>query len=124
MKVVALSGRRKRRRPGSFKGKVWRAPDFDRTPSDSKNYTSFAFCAYADRPLPIGLGQTISQPSLVADMTEALQRKPGDTVLEIGTERAPVPRIIVTAAPPEVPQPLVDQLEVGGIMVAPMVGRP
>lgn len=89
MKVVALSGRRKRRRPGSFKGKVWRAPDFDRTPSDSKNYTSFAFCAYADRPLPIGLGQTISQPSS-----------------------------------PEVPQPLVDQLEVGGIMVAPMVGRP
>jgi protein-L-isoaspartate(D-aspartate) O-methyltransferase len=41
--------------------------------------------AYDDRPLPIGHGQTISQPSLVALMTELLKLKPGDKVLEIGT---------------------------------------
>jgi len=41
--------------------------------------------AYADRPLPIGLGQTISQPYIVALMTELLQPEPGDRVLEVGT---------------------------------------
>lgn len=41
--------------------------------------------AYADTPLPIGEGQTISQPYVVALMTEALHLKPGDRVLEIGT---------------------------------------
>lgn len=41
--------------------------------------------AYADRPLPIGHGQTISQPYIVAYMTEMLQLKPGHRVLEIGT---------------------------------------
>lgn len=41
--------------------------------------------AYDDRPLPIGEGQTISQPYIVAFMTEALNLSPGDTVLEIGT---------------------------------------
>lgn len=41
--------------------------------------------AYADRPLPIGYGQTISQPYIVALMTELLQVKPGDKILEIGT---------------------------------------
>ena len=129
--------------------------------------------AYEDRPLPIGLGQTISQPYVVAYMTEALQPSPDQTVLEIGTgsgyqaavlsrlvrevysieivpeladrarrtltengygnvqvrtgngylgwpERAPFPRIIVTAAPPEIPRALVDQLAVGGIMVVPV----
>jgi protein-L-isoaspartate(D-aspartate) O-methyltransferase len=129
--------------------------------------------AYDDRPLPIGRGQTISQPYIVAYMTEALQLTPAHTVLEIGTgsgyqaavlaeivkqvysieivpdraetarqalaqagyrnvevrtangylgwpERAPFDRIIVTAAPPEIPQPLVDQLAVGGIMVVPV----
>jgi protein-L-isoaspartate(D-aspartate) O-methyltransferase len=41
--------------------------------------------AFADHPLPIGRGQTISQPYIVAAMTEALALRPGDTVLEIGT---------------------------------------
>src|SRR6266567_4221291 len=41
--------------------------------------------AYADHPLPIGEGQTISQPYVVALMTEALRVKPTDRVLEIGT---------------------------------------
>ena len=41
--------------------------------------------AYADRPLPIGHGQTISQPFIVAFMTERLDPKPTDRVLEIGT---------------------------------------
>jgi protein-L-isoaspartate(D-aspartate) O-methyltransferase len=129
--------------------------------------------AYDDRPLPIGQGQTISQPYIVAYMTEALELQPGQTVLEIGTgsgyqaavlaeiakqvytieiipdlatrarqtlaqagyrnvdvrsgngyrgwpEHAPFPRIIVTAAPPEIPRALVDQLAIGGIMVVPV----
>ncbi|MFA5137853.1 MAG: protein-L-isoaspartate(D-aspartate) O-methyltransferase [Elusimicrobiota bacterium] len=41
--------------------------------------------AYDDRPLPIGEGQTISQPFIVGAMTEALELKPSDRVLEIGT---------------------------------------
>lgn len=41
--------------------------------------------AYADKPLPIGEGQTISQPYIVAYMTEMLELQPGDRVLEIGT---------------------------------------
>jgi protein-L-isoaspartate(D-aspartate) O-methyltransferase len=41
--------------------------------------------AYSDQPLPIGEGQTISQPYVVALMTEALRLKPSDRVLEIGT---------------------------------------
>jgi protein-L-isoaspartate(D-aspartate) O-methyltransferase len=41
--------------------------------------------AYEDRPLPIGFGQTISQPFIVAFMTQALKTKPADRVLEIGT---------------------------------------
>jgi protein-L-isoaspartate(D-aspartate) O-methyltransferase len=129
--------------------------------------------AYEDRPLPIGRGQTISQPFIVAYMTEALQLQPSHTVLEIGTgsgyqaavlaelvrqvytieivpdlaasarrtlaeagyknvevragngylgwpEHAPYPRIVVTAAPPEIPKALIDQLAVGGIMVVPV----
>jgi protein-L-isoaspartate(D-aspartate) O-methyltransferase len=48
-------------------------------PADQRPY------AYEDRPLPIGHDQTISQPSLVALMTELLKLKPGDKVLEIGT---------------------------------------
>ena len=130
--------------------------------------------AYDDRPLPIGRGQTISQPYIVAYMTDALQLEPAHTVLEIGTgsgyqaavladiarqvysieivpdlaetarraiaasrvianvevrtgngylgwpEHAPFDRIIVTAAPPEIPEALVDQLAVGGVMVVPV----
>jgi protein-L-isoaspartate(D-aspartate) O-methyltransferase len=41
--------------------------------------------AYADRPLPIGMGQTISQPYIVALMTQLLHLRPDDSVLEIGT---------------------------------------
>ena len=41
--------------------------------------------AYANRPLPIGYGQTISQPLIVALMTDLLQLEPGHTVLEVGT---------------------------------------
>ena len=129
--------------------------------------------AYRDRPLPIGYDQTISQPYIVAYMTEMAEIAPGDTVLEIGTgsgyqaavlgelasavytieivpelaaradstlealgygnvhvragngyggwpEHAPFDAIVVTAAPTEVPQTLVDQLAVGGRMVIPV----
>ena len=131
--------------------------------------------AYDDGPLPIGHGQTISQPYIVAVMTELLRPEPGDRVLEIGTgsgyqaavlaklvrrvysieivpelasgarralaelgvenvevfvgdgyrglpEHAPFDGILLTAAPREVPQPLVDQLAVGGRLVAPVGG--
>jgi len=129
--------------------------------------------AYRDHPLPIGLGQTISQPYIVALMTELLEAGRADKVLEIGTgsayqaavlaqvagkvytieivrplgeqaarrlaelgyanvevrigngyqgwpEQAPFDRIILTAAPPEIPQALVDQLKPGGRLVAPV----
>lgn len=46
---------------------------------------SFESTAYENRPFPIGYGQSISQPSLVATMTEYLQLQPEDQVLEIGT---------------------------------------
>jgi protein-L-isoaspartate(D-aspartate) O-methyltransferase len=129
--------------------------------------------AYDDTPVPIGLGQTISQPYIVAFMTQALDLEPGHRVLEIGTgsgyqaavlaeiarevysievlpelaeraketltglgyrnvrlrtgngylgwpEHAPFDRIIVTAAPPEVPPALVEQLKIGGLMAIPV----
>ncbi len=129
--------------------------------------------AYEDHPLPIGHGQTISQPYIVALMTEVIDPQPADRVLEIGTgsgyqaavlsrlvehvftieivealgeaaqarlknlgyhnvsvkvgdgykgwpEHAPFDKIVVTAAPPEVPQALVDQLAPGGCMVVPV----
>ena len=129
--------------------------------------------AYRDFPLPIGHGQTISQPYIVAFMTQALDLSPDHRVLEIGTgsgyqaavlgtlakevytieilpplaerarqtladlgyrnidvrtgngylgwpERAPFDRIMVTAAPDEVPPALVEQLRIGGLMVIPV----
>jgi protein-L-isoaspartate(D-aspartate) O-methyltransferase len=129
--------------------------------------------AYADEPLPIGDGQTISQPYVVAAMTEALALRGTERVLEVGTgsgyqaavlaelarevytieivkpladsarERlarlgysrvrvrhgdgwqgwpsaAPFDAILVTAAPGEVPEALVDQLAPGGRMVLPV----
>lgn len=133
----------------------------------------YSLFAYVDGPLPIGHGQTISQPSLVAEMTEQLRLKKTDKVLEIGTgsgyqaailaelvdrvlsveiveplarqaeqtlgelgyknvriragdgyggwpEEAPFNAIIVTAAPDHVPQPLLDQLAVGGRLIIPV----
>uniref|UniRef100_A0A7C5US17 Protein-L-isoaspartate O-methyltransferase n=1 Tax=Ignisphaera aggregans TaxID=334771 RepID=A0A7C5US17_9CREN len=140
--------------------------------------------AYNDTPLPIGYGQTISAPHMVAIMTEELNVKPGDRVLEIGTgsgyqaailahivskkgyghvytiERIPqlakkaivnianarpdlldfvtvvvgdgsrglemfqpFDKIIVTAAAPRIPEPLIQQLKPGGTMVIPVGDR-
>jgi protein-L-isoaspartate(D-aspartate) O-methyltransferase len=129
--------------------------------------------AYDDVPLPIGSGQTISQPYIVAAMTAALQLRRGDRVLEIGTgcgyqaavlsrltkevftierrpelasaasellarlgysnvhvhcgdgtlglpESAPFDAILVAAAAPAAPQPLLDQLAQGGRMILPV----
>ena len=133
--------------------------------------------AYNDHPLPIGAGQTISQPYIVAAMTELLDPAKSHRVLEIGTgsgyqaavlaqvaghvysieligtladsarerlagmgyrnitvrngdgylgwpEQAPFDRIILTAAPPEVPAALLEQLKPGGKLVAPVGARP
>lgn len=132
--------------------------------------------AYQDSPLPIGLGQTISQPYIAAYMTDLLQLTGEERVLEIGTgsgyqaailgmladdihtverhpflaekanhllkslgydnvqvherdgtrglqEFAPFQAIMVTAAAPEVPTPLLDQLGEGGRLVMPVGGR-
>jgi protein-L-isoaspartate(D-aspartate) O-methyltransferase len=129
--------------------------------------------AYSDRPLPIGEGQTISQPYIVALMTELLELKGGDRVLEVGTgsgyqaailaelanyvytieiieslalsaerllrelgyrnidvkigdgyigweEFAPFDAIIVTAATPHIPPPLLDQLKEGARLAIPV----
>jgi protein-L-isoaspartate(D-aspartate) O-methyltransferase len=129
--------------------------------------------AYRDTPVPIGYEQTISQPYIVAFMTQALDIAPGDRVLEIGTgsgyqaavlgrlakavytieivaplaerarntlsalgyrnievrtgngylgwpEQAPFDRIMVTAAPDDVPAALVEQLKIGGLMAIPV----
>jgi len=132
--------------------------------------------AYEDRPLIIGCSQTISQPYIVASMLQALDLRPEDRVLELGTgsgyqtallaelvytvvslERhaaladlaqqhlsdlgyrnveiivadgtlgysanAPYHAIIVSAAAPEVPPALIDQLAIGGRMVIPVGSR-
>jgi protein-L-isoaspartate(D-aspartate) O-methyltransferase len=132
--------------------------------------------AYEDCPLPIGNGQTISQPYIVALMTELLMPQPTDIILEIGTgcgyqaavlaaivskvfsierisevadlaranlkkvdcknvevivgdgtmgylQKAPYDGIIITAATPSVPQPLIEQLAEKGRLVAPVGGR-
>ena len=129
--------------------------------------------AYEDSALPIGYGQTISQPYIVAFMTQELKVEPDHRVLEIGTgsgyqaailgvlakevytieivaplaeraratltelgyhnvhvrtgngylgwlEHAPYDRIMVTAAPQDVPPALVEQLKIGGVMAIPV----
>jgi protein-L-isoaspartate(D-aspartate) O-methyltransferase len=129
--------------------------------------------AYEDEPLPIGYGQTISQPYIVALMTQLVRPKPSDRALEIGTgcgyqtavlarlvkqvysieiveplaqlaterlaslgftnvvskpgdgfhgwpEQAPFDIILLAAAPREIPQPLLDQLAVGGRLIVPV----
>ena len=129
--------------------------------------------AYIDNPLPIGESQTISQPYIVAYMTEQLELEGDERVLEVGTgsgyqaavlgelvaevytieivpllaarakkdlarlgyknvhvregdgyrgwpENAPFDAVIVTAAPNHVPQPLLDQLRIGGRLVLPV----
>jgi protein-L-isoaspartate(D-aspartate) O-methyltransferase len=131
--------------------------------------------AYADNPLPVGMGQTISQPYIVALMTQELRLNPYCEVLEIGTgssyqtailsklvkkvytierfaqlsesaqavlgrlgisnvefcvgdgscgwpEKRSFERIIITAAVPEMPQPLINQLAEGGVIVGPVGG--
>jgi protein-L-isoaspartate(D-aspartate) O-methyltransferase len=69
--------------PAEFSERVLRAmrtvPRHEFVPAEQSHN------AYANRPLPIGSGQTISQPYIVALMTELMQVKPGDRVLEIGT---------------------------------------
>ncbi len=132
--------------------------------------------AYFDMALPIGESQTISSPFIVASMTEALETRPTDKVLEIGTgsgyqaavlsplvdkvysieivrelgeqaevtlkqlgydnvstrvgdgflgwpDAAPFDKIIVTCSPESVPQPLIDQLAEGGMIVIPVGER-
>ena len=129
--------------------------------------------AYENHPLPIGYGQTISQPYIVALMTQDADLEPGERVLEVGTgsgyqaavladlgatvftieliapladsaarrlidlgyanvqvrhgdgylgwsEESPFDAIIVTAAPDHVPQPLLAQLKVGGLLIIPV----
>ena len=129
--------------------------------------------AYKDQPVPIGYGQTMSQPYIVAFMTEALDMTKAHRVLEIGTgsgyqaailsslakevytieiveelaqsasavlnrlgyhnvvvrhgdgyggwpDKAPFDRIVLTAAPPELPTALIDQLKPGGKLLAPV----
>jgi protein-L-isoaspartate(D-aspartate) O-methyltransferase len=150
----------------------------ERIPRERFVPPSFMDKAYEDMALPIGLGQTISQPLVVASMTQALQLKKTHKVLEVGTgsgyqtailamlsprvytiellrelqieaekvltelrltnvtaksgngmkgwiEQAPFDRIIVTAAASREPPPiLIDQLSVGGIMIAPIAADP
>ena len=132
--------------------------------------------AYSDQPVPIGYGQTISQPYIVAYMTELLQAESHHKILEIGTgsgyqagilskiaqqvytieiipelseiafsnfkklgynnivtkvgdgykgwpENAPFDRIILTAAPEEIPMALIEQLKPDGKMVLPLGPR-
>jgi protein-L-isoaspartate(D-aspartate) O-methyltransferase len=71
--------------------------------------------AYADHPLPIGEGQTISQPLVVALMTEALRLKPSDRVLEIGTgsgyQAAVLAELVRWVFSVEIRKPLADMAE-------------
>ncbi len=60
----------------------------DEVPREHFVEAAQAETAYADRAMPIACGQTISQPYVVAYMTEQLQVKPNHRVLEVGTDRA------------------------------------
>ena len=150
---------------------------FLKVPRDFFVPEEYKIHAYEDRPLPIGRGQTISQPYIVALMTELLELKGSERILEIGggsgyqaailaeilkegevysieydgvlaeelqkrmrklgidnvyikdgdgyygwEEYSPYERIIITCATPHIPEPLIQQLKIGGIVVAP-VGR-
>ena len=149
----------------------------ERTPRDKFVADGFLDQAFENRPLPIDCGQTISQPFVVAMMTQALELDDRCKVLEVGTgsgyqaailarlarrvytieryrtlakaaerrfaelkltnivtrigdgskgwpEQAPFDRIIVTAAAPQRPNSLLDQLKEGGVCVAPVVDGP
>src|ERR1700730_6810608 len=84
--------------------------------------------AYADRPIPIGHGQTISQPFIVALMTQLAEVAPDNAVLDVGMgdgyggcpECGPFDAIVVTAALGQLPPPLIEQLKVGGRLVMPV----
>jgi len=71
--------------------------------------------AYSDEPLPIGYGQTISQPFIVAFMTEQLDPKPADRVLEIGTgsgyQAAVLSRLVAKVYTIEIIEPLARRAE-------------
>lgn len=71
--------------------------------------------AYEDHPLPIGYGQTISQPYIVAYMTEAAKLNPDDKVLEIGTgsgyQAAVLAEMVKTVYTIEIVQPLAEKAE-------------
>jgi protein-L-isoaspartate(D-aspartate) O-methyltransferase len=71
--------------------------------------------AYDDRPLPIGYGQTISQPYIVALMTEQIQPKPGQRVLEIGTgsgyQAAVLSELVTEVYTIEIVRPLAQRAE-------------
>ena len=66
--------------------------------------------AYADMPLPIGFNKTISQPFIVAVMTDLLELKPTDTVLEIGTRLGYQTAVLATLAHRVFSIELIDEL--------------
>ncbi|MBI4667403.1 MAG: protein-L-isoaspartate(D-aspartate) O-methyltransferase [Nitrospinae bacterium] len=74
---------------------------------------AFYYNAYDDNPLPIGLGQTISQPYIVALMTQVLRPKPTDKVLEVGTgsgyQAAVISRIVERVYTIEIVKLLADE---------------
>lgn len=71
------------RRRGITDPRILRA--MEEVPRERFVPADLAGAAYGDHPLPIGLGQTISQPYMVAAMTQLLDPRPGDAMLEIGT---------------------------------------
>jgi protein-L-isoaspartate(D-aspartate) O-methyltransferase len=86
-----------------------KVPREEFVPSDSRE------ASYADGPLPIGYGQTISQPYIVAFMTEELRPKPNDRVLEIGTgsgyQAAILAELVKEAYTVEIVEPLAKNAE-------------